>query len=84
MELANDIMLIGSMNNPKNSLIKEIRWVKKNFDFLDLTLEMPNSYPDKISIKTVKNLISNKLFKFNAYSIQISIFDRKIKFCSQI
>lgn len=50
-------MLIGSMNNPKNNPIKEIKWIKKNFDFLDLTLELPKSYPDKINIKKLKNLI---------------------------
>ncbi len=52
-------MLIGSMNNPKNNLVREIKWIKKNFDFLDLTLEMPNSYPDKISIRAVKELIGD-------------------------
>ena len=52
-------MLIGSMNNPKSPLIKEIKWVKRNFDFLDLTLEMPNSYPDKINVRSIKKLLGD-------------------------
>lgn len=50
-------MLIGSLNNPKNDLMKEAKWVLKNFDFLDLTLEMPKAYPDKIKIKPLQEII---------------------------
>ena len=50
-------MLIGSLNNPKNDLIKEAKWVLKNFDFLDLTLELPKAYPDKIKVKPLQQLI---------------------------
>ncbi len=53
-------MLIGSMNNPKNSLIKEIKWIAGNFDFLDLTLELPKARPDKIRINEVRRLIEKK------------------------
>ncbi|HLC77129.1 MAG TPA: sugar phosphate isomerase/epimerase family protein [archaeon] len=52
-------MLIGSMNNPKNPLPKEIKWIKKNFDFLDLTLELPNSHPDKVHVRAVRELIDD-------------------------
>lgn len=50
-------MLIGSMNNPNNNLLKEIKWIAKNFDFLDLALELPKTHPEKISIKDVKAVL---------------------------
>lgn len=53
-------MLIGSLNNPANDLLKEIKWVSKNFDFLDLTLELPKAHPDNIHVKAVKALFDEK------------------------
>lgn len=53
-------MIIGSMNHPGNDLIKEIKWISDNFDFLDLTLELPKAHPDKINVEVVKALIEKK------------------------
>ena len=53
-------MIIGSLNNPSNDLIKEIKWISTNFDFLDLTLELPKAHPDKINVKAVKALIDKR------------------------
>lgn|SRR3989338_1019156 len=50
-------MLIGSLNNPRNNVLTEAKWVLKNFDFLDLTLEMPKSHPGAIKIKPLKVII---------------------------
>ncbi|MFA4820342.1 MAG: sugar phosphate isomerase/epimerase family protein [Candidatus Aenigmatarchaeota archaeon] len=50
-------MLIGSMNNPNNNLLKEVKWIIRNFDFLDLTLELPRARPEKINIKALKAVI---------------------------
>ncbi len=44
-------MLIGAMNNPHKNLATEIARIKKNFDFVDLTLEMPKAMPDSITPK---------------------------------
>lgn len=53
-------MLIGSLNNPSKDLLKEITWVAANFDFLDLTLELPKAHPDKMNIRAVKSLLDEK------------------------
>ncbi len=53
-------MLIGSLNNPANDLMKEVKWVSKNFDFLDLTLEMPKAYPDSIKVNSLSKFIEKK------------------------
>lgn len=50
-------MLIGSMNNPNSNLLKEVKWIVRNFDFLDLTLELPKARPEKINIKALKAAI---------------------------
>ena len=47
------------MNNPHLNLLKEIKWVKKSFEFLDLTLEMPKAHPDKLDVRKVKKLIGS-------------------------
>ena len=47
-------MLIGSMNNPNNNLLKEVKRVVRDFDFLDLTLEMPKARPEKVNIRALK------------------------------
>ncbi|MEK6888201.1 MAG: sugar phosphate isomerase/epimerase family protein [Candidatus Aenigmatarchaeota archaeon] len=47
-------MLIGSMNNPNNNILKEVKRIVRNFDFLDLTLEMPKAMPEKLNIKALK------------------------------
>jgi sugar phosphate isomerase/epimerase len=49
-------MLIGSMNNPHNDLFSEVRWIAKNFEFLDLTLEMPKALPQDVNVKAIKTL----------------------------
>ena len=53
-------MLIGSLNNPANDLLSEVKWISNNFDFLDLTLELPKAHPDKIKINELRKLIDKK------------------------
>jgi len=49
-------MKIGVMNNPRNSLLEEIKWIAENgFDFIDLTIEPPGAYD--IDIKETKKLL---------------------------
>jgi len=51
-------MKIGAMNNPGNSLYSEIEWMGKNeFDFIDITTELPGIDLDKINVKRVKTLL---------------------------
>ncbi len=52
-------MIIGSMNNPHKDLMKEVAWVAKHFDFLDLTLEVPMATPETINVKVVKASLKN-------------------------
>lgn len=44
-------MLLGAMNDPKKDLKKEIEWIKKSFDFIDLTIENPMEI-DERKLKT--------------------------------
>ena len=48
-------MLLGAMNDPKKDLKKEIEWIKKSFDFIDLTIENPM----EIDAKKLKTWIGN-------------------------
>lgn len=45
------------MNNPRNDVIKEVYWIRKNFDFIDLTLEMPKLLPEMINKKSLRNAL---------------------------
>lgn len=57
-------MKIGVMNNPKNNLMKEIKWISENgFDFIDLTIEPLKAY----KINPVK--IGEALKEFNLEAI---------------
>ncbi len=50
-------MIIGYMNNPHKDLFSEVKWIKNNFDFIDLTLESPRAHPDNIAAKNLKALV---------------------------
>lgn len=50
-------MLIGAMNNPNANLLKEVKRVVRDFDFLDLTLEMPKAKPEKVNVNILKKTI---------------------------
>lgn len=49
-------MKIGAMNNPKQDLYEEIKFIGENFDFLDLTIEPEKTYPDDIDIPKIQEL----------------------------
>ncbi|HII72112.1 TPA: sugar phosphate isomerase/epimerase [Candidatus Woesearchaeota archaeon] len=51
-------MQIGSMNNPREDICKEIEWIAKNgFDFIDCTLEPTASQYNQINITNTKKLL---------------------------
>jgi sugar phosphate isomerase/epimerase len=51
-------MKIGAMNNPMQSLPKQIQWIGENrFDFVDLTLEPPGAYAADVNVDVVRELL---------------------------
>ena len=52
-------MIVGAMNNPHKNILKEVGWIARNFDFVDLTLEHPKAFPTTINIPALKKLTKN-------------------------
>ena len=52
------IMKIGMMNHPNRDILDDLDWANEhNFDFLDLTLELPGADPHNFPIKKAQQLI---------------------------
>ncbi len=52
-------MLLGVMNDPRLDVFKEISWIAENgFDFIDLTIEPPNSYYNHLDARKVARALS--------------------------
>lgn len=52
-------MKLGIMNHPAENIFVEIKWAAENgFDFLDLTLEPPSAYIDKLNPKEIKDALA--------------------------
>lgn len=61
MPQKDDLMKLGAMNNPKKELLSEISAIASyGFEFIDLTLEKPNSYSKDVekNLRAVKHAIS--------------------------
>jgi sugar phosphate isomerase/epimerase len=53
-------MLIGAMNNPGRDLLSEFKWMSEmGLDFVDLTLEPPESAPWKIDPKKIRSILED-------------------------
>lgn len=50
-------MQIGAMNHPARDLAAEITWIgEQKFDFIDLTLEAPQSRAERVSVEQIREL----------------------------
>ncbi|HLC68051.1 MAG TPA: sugar phosphate isomerase/epimerase, partial [archaeon] len=72
-------MLLGSMNNPHNDLMKEVGWILKRFDFLDLTLEMPMAHPKIIKVRELKAVITKTVVGHTAPYLPIGAAEKGVR-----
>ncbi len=52
-------MKIGMMNNPRKDVLSEIKRAKKDFDFIDLTIQFPKAHPLAVDFNKVKKVLGN-------------------------
>jgi sugar phosphate isomerase/epimerase len=53
-------MLIGAMNHPRKDVLSEIEWMAEmGLDFIDLTLEPPMAFVDKIDLRAVRSALDD-------------------------